>query len=318
MNELLFKTLRKLFNPPSDWYTERYVQLKGQNANDYLRMRIEKSLQESTGLLACKWGTIELVNACAVKAEGNNTPLNYIRAARSNISLNLEGASVGLCNNAGFFPRNLSLVRKWGKEVLRDARKIDILASYQLQEGYLHEELKNSKKIDLDGFYAPFLWENPWTKELEGKKVLVIHPFVDSIKKQYARRENLFENPEVLPEFESLICIKSVQSIAGNEQPYEDWFEALHYMEKKIDETEFDVALIGCGAYGMELAAYIKGKEKVAIQLGGWTQMLFGIYGNRWLNDQPQYMRFINEYWIRPSKDEKPKGADHVENACYW
>ena len=68
----------------------------------------------------------------------------------------------------------------------------------------------------------------------------------------------------------------------------------------------------------MNLAAHAKRNGKIAIHLAGWTQMLFGIYGNRWIEDQPEYHRFVNEYWIRPSEKERPDNVDKVENACYW
>jgi hypothetical protein len=97
-----------------------------------------------------------------------------------------------------------------------------------------------------------------------------------------------------------------------------DWFEALKHMEDEISQLDFDIALIGCGAYGMALAAHVKRMGKQAVHLAGWTQMLFGIYGNRWLRDQPAYAKFINGYWIRPSESEKPKGAEKVEGGCYW
>ena len=89
-------------------------------------------------------------------------------------------------------------------------------------------------------------------------------------------------------------------------------------MKQEIDCCDYEIALIGCGAYGMDLAAHVKRRGKIAIHLAGWTQMLFGIYGNRWLEDQPAYRRLINEYWVRPLESEKAAGAEKVENGCYW
>ena len=172
----------------------------------------------------------------------------------------------------------------------------------------------------MNGYYAPFLWENPWTKELKGKKVLVVHPFAETIKKQYDKREHLFENPDVLPEFKKLTVIKAVQSIAGNssETGFKDWFEALDFMKNQMDQSDYEIALIGCGAYGMSLAAHAKRHGKIAIHMAGWIQMLFGIYGNRWIEDQPEFKKYINEYWTRPSIDERPKNVEKVEGGCYW
>lgn len=89
-------------------------------------------------------------------------------------------------------------------------------------------------------------------------------------------------------------------------------------MESVIDKVDYDVALIGCGAYGMPLAAHCKRMGKKAVHLGGALQLLFGIRGNRWETEQDIYKQFMNEHWVRPLESERPKVALNVENACYW
>ena len=317
IKEFCLRALRKVYMKfsPNEMFTDRYVQYFDQEANDY----IAKALRENKkGLMVAKFGTTELdtmlfymLNNKSLKAYGD------MIHGRRHI---FENEFPLLLLLSGFFPCDPDLARKFKDLYLEDIKQLDILASYIYVEHYLHKELSHCVKVNLDGYYAPFMWNNPWTKELKGKKVLVVHPFTESIKKQYERREKLFDNPDVLPEFKELILIKAVQTIAGNktEQGFETWFDALEYMKTEISKKDFDVALIGCGAYGLPLAAHVKRMGKIAVHLAGWTQMLFGIYGNRWLNDQPEYAKFINEYWVRPSEGEKPQKAEIVENGCYW
>ena len=104
----------------------------------------------------------------------------------------------------------------------------------------------------------PYYFEKPWSEALRGKKVLVVHPFVESIKKQYKIREQLFINQNVLPQFASLTCIKAVQSFAGEKTKFDTWFDALNSMKEQISQNDFDVAIIGAGAYSLPLAAYVK------------------------------------------------------------
>ena len=88
---------------------------------------------------------------------------------------------------------------------------------------------------------------------------------------------------------------------------------------KKIDITDidFDIALLGCGAYGMPLGAFIKEKlHKQAVHAGGQLQLLFGIKGKRW--DAGSVSKLYNEYWVRPTDDLKPDNYVEVENGCYW
>ena len=121
-----------------------------------------------------------------------------------------------------------------------------------------------------------------------------MHPFAESIQSQYSKRELLFENQYVLPEFKSLRVIKAVQSIAGNPCGFDTWFEALDYMKREMEKEDFDIALIGCGAYGFPLTVHANRMGKVGIHLAGWLQMLFVISGKRWVEDQPQYATFIH------------------------
>lgn len=297
-----------------------YVDISDQAANDYI-LQLFSAVQTS-GLMLSKFGTVELSNIVACHFERQRWSRNYFQdVMHYDASYNLAGTMRGLCSNAGFFPYNVQLGYKFYERMLNDMPMIDVLASYIYQEKHVSQFLTGVKKrVNLNGFYAPFLWERPWSQALQGKRVLVVHPFVESIRNQYENnRTKIWANPDVLPEFKELLTLKAVQSIAdAKELPYKDWFEALKYMEDEISKLEFDVAIIGCGAYGMCLAAHVKRMGKIAVHLAGWTQMLFGVYGNRWIKDQPEYSKFVNEYWIRPNEKERPQGAEKVEGGCYW
>ena len=104
-----------------------------------------------------------------------------------------------------------------------------------------------------------------------------------------------------------------------SEYHYKDWFEALEDMKSKINNIDFDIAIIVAGAYGIFLADYCKNLCKKAVHVGGATQILFGIAGKRWDLEYPVIRdNYYNEYWTRPSENERPKGASKVEGGCYW
>lgn len=220
-----------------------------------------------------------------------------------------------LLHNAGFFPPKDDQLNRFAELYMGIAPQIDILGSWIHAETLLREQMPNTLHIpisDLD----PYMTDSPWSKALEGKKVLVIHPFTTSIPSQFSKRKSLFSNPDVLPEFD-LITLKPVQSSGGAKVPFSNWFQALESMKSQTDQLEFDIAIIGAGAYGLPLAAHIKARGKKAVHLGGVTQLLFGIYGNRWEND-PKIKRLINDSWIRPPDVEKPDNFRTIENGCYW
>ena len=88
-------------------------------------------------------------------------------------------------------------------------------------------------------------------------------------------------------------------------------------MCKDISKIDFDVALLGCGSYGLPLANYIKNLGKSAVYIGGGLQLYFGIKGKRWENSQ-DITKFYNDYWTRANTNETPNTSNMVEGGCYW
>lgn len=218
---------------------------------------------------------------------------------------------------SGFFPSNEQSIRKFSKMMLEDMQLLDVLGCWRIEERFLQKYFPIAKRIKLSTL-EPYLQKDPWSEVLKDKKVLVIHPFNATIENQYFnKREQLFADKRVLPEFQSFETIKAVQTIAGNGADFNDWFEALNYMKAEMDKKDFDIAIIGCGAYGFPLAAHAKRMGKKAVHLGGPTQMLFGVKGKRWVaNDN--FKEIINDYFVFPEDTDKIKNASKVEEGCYW
>jgi hypothetical protein len=163
----------------------------------------------------------------------------------------------------------------------------------------------------------PYFSARPWSRALKGKRVLVISPFVDSIQKQYARRMELWDHPDILPAFE-LMTLRAPFS-AGLVPPPQstDWLKALEKMKNEMDGMDYDVVLVGAGAFSLPLAVHAKEQGKVGIHLGGSLQILFGIVGKRW-KEIKDFKRFIKPSWRSPSPQETPNKCTLIEGGCYW
>ena len=220
---------------------------------------------------------------------------------------------------SGVFPANDDFLKRFCEYYMECVSKSDILALWGVGAECKVVKTKCTSNTEYAHLTAlePYYFGEPWSAALKGKNVLVIHPFDKSIHDQYANREALFSNPNVLPEFASLTCIRAVQSIAGQKTEFNSWFDALEHMKNQIRDTDFDVAIIGAGAYGLPLAAYVKELGKISIQMSGCTQILFGIKGKRW-EQIPEVSKLFNEYWVRPAETEKPKNSEKVEGGSYW
>jgi hypothetical protein len=219
--------------------------------------------------------------------------------------------------SSGFFPCNDSSIRKFSEIMIEDMKLLDILGSWRIEERFIEGYYPKASRVKLSNL-EPYFQEFPWSIELKDKKVLVVHPFSETIESQYyLNREKLFANPNVLPVFKSLQTIKAVQTIVGTKSEFNTWFDALNFMKSEINKKDFDIAIIGCGAYGFPLAAHVKRIGKKSIHLGGATQILFGIKGKRWLEDK-KFKHIINEHFVFPVDDDKVDNYQLMEGGAYW
>lgn len=219
--------------------------------------------------------------------------------------------------NAGIFPVDQSTLHQAAARIGAALAVVDLLAlwdsPYQAKLAAQREPLPRSCSLTA---LEPWWQVQPWSAALEGKRVLVVHPFARTIRAQWHRREALFPGRGVLPDFD-LQVLQPPLTLAGGTQGYVSWIAALEDLIARSKACSFDVALLGCGAYGLPLAAAIQGMGRPAIQMGGALQLLFGIRGRRW-EAMPPFAALMNNAWVRPSPDETPSSASQVDGGCYW
>lgn len=294
-------------------YGENRIDVSEGNA---VQQEIARLLLSDTPCMIARFGSVEL--QAVVDCLFPPTMKNALRFVNGKIpSWGYAPSTMHTMHiNAGFFPPTKAMLDRFGQLMLECMPMVDMLGSWRREESIVMPYMPNVERVPL---YAlePYYYDNPWTPALEGKKVLVIHPYEDTIRKQHERYEVLFEDKRLAPKYE-LQTLKAVQSIAGNKPAeFDDWFQALDWMKGEVDKRDFDIAIIGCGAYGFPLAAHVKKIGKKAVHLGGAVQNLFGISSNA--AEKLDWMKkVINDYWVRPSAEETPKHSEKVENSRYW
>lgn len=275
--------------------------------------------------LVARFGYVELNCVCEFLAKKYHK-YDLLRYARCQINgwWYSEQTFHEMPFNAGFFSPSEVGFDLFSQMMLDAMPHIDILGSWLEKEYCVNEFMPKCHRVDLELLNPLWAYDTiPWTTALEGKNVLVVHPFSETIQRQYENRLFIHRDQRILPPF-NLLTLQSVQSI-GNQNPmnFNSWFEALDYMKRQIDELDYDICIIGCGAYGLLLADHCKCRGKKAIHLGGATQLLFGIIGRRWekpgygFNGQ-SYVSFKTPYWVRPSVHERPTQYLDIEKGCYW
>jgi len=219
---------------------------------------------------------------------------------------------------SGIFPVSPDLLSSFAEVYAASIAQVDLLGFWQTAyQARILTELYPGVQIAPLAALEPYYHRSPWSAGLEGKRVLIVHPFASSIRSQYEiNRLNLFPGQRVLPQFD-LEVLQPPQTLAPMTGGYATWLDALQHLTESVLNRDFDVALLGCGAYGLPLGAAIKSAGKQAIHLGGALQVLFGIRGRRW-EQIPVIAALMNDSWIRPSQEETPVSASLVDQGCYW
>lgn len=272
--------------------------LSEQDGNEYIRTMIESG----KAAFAARGGATEM--RCIAEYLKKHSFSDKIKKEISELS--------------GVFPNDANTLERFCELYMSSMESADLISLWGVgaESQVVHTRCTGAKFTKLHAL-EPYYFDKPWSEALSGKKVLVIHPFKKTILSQYQKREQLFPGRSILPAFKSFQCIQAVQSIAGEKTDFESWFDALEYMKQQIARVDFDIAIIGAGAYGLPLASYCKEIGKQAVQMSGATQLLFGIKGKRW-DEHPVISKFYNAAWVRADKSETPTRKQKVEGGSYW
>ena len=247
------------------------------------------------------------------------------------------------CLTAGIYPPSKEDFLYFIKVYLEAIKSMNILASWNDNILHIEEYIWNNYIIKdknehyglvelttLESFYTePKYW---WQNLYENKTILIISPFVKSIQTQLDlnKRDKVWTG-----KWENFwsksITFKYVKfphpyyiSSDVDKSTYPKTLDLL--LKKYQDEIDsignFDIALVGTGAYSILLCDYVKRiKKKNSFHLGGGLQMMFGVYGHRWepsFNKNPFLQEYMNEHWIRPLPEEIPPMYQAQENGAYF
>jgi len=306
--------------PPIDWIKSRRIAkaIDKQNADFQITTLIRKGQPALVG----RFGGTEARFLGAFLKLSKFVTLGLPLSVASKLFPKWRKRSLDIHSLSGFYFDSWMDVRNFVKLYLEALANTDILGAWGVAFTWIEgkEFKKNSKKLIPVGFTAPWVepytgTSIPWSSSLSGKRVLVISGFSESIASQHKRISQVFVDV-AYPKFE-LTTIKA-PLVSGSRDPSgKSWFALLDEMKKEIQKKDFDIALIAAGAFSYPLADFVKNQGKIGIHCGGGLQLFFGVMGNRW-NNSPEVLKFVNDFWVRPSARERPKTADAIEDACYW
>jgi hypothetical protein len=233
-------------------------------------------------------------------------------------------------NNAGIHLSSMNSILSYSDQYLKAFENCEIFAGWECWGSYL-PHIADSYEIITNQIYPskPIIWSfamdifhyiyrEPWTWALRGKRILIVSCFEESIRQQIPKRTLLYDGVDLFPEC-TFTTIKPPITNAGN--PSRDFDEELRDFYTRLDKLTdvYDVALVSAGGYSTLICNHIFEKGKSSVQVSGVLQMYFGILGQRWIKERPDIVKlFVNEHWTRPKEHEKPLNYNAVEGGCYW
>jgi len=226
---------------------------------------------------------------------------------------------------SGLFPVRRDIYLRWSQEYRSALHQMDYVAQWQPSDTYLSvmedlliRELAPSAfrgSIDFLHFWGR---NSPWLDTLAGLRWLVIHPFTNTIRLQLSKMplfgiftekcQGLLQQRAV--DTQLIACPQFAYMVPPK---HRDWFHALEDMKSQMENSDFDITLVGAGAWSLPLVAHAKKIGKKGIHLGGSLQLLFGIKGGRYENKG-----IYNDAWIRPLPQEIPSNFKKMEEGAYW
>lgn len=212
-------------------------------------------------------------------------------------------------NYCGYFDKdnNIEIFYKY-LETLYDCYKVsdcftnpcNTIPSHELKPSFLLNFLKdiccNKKIVSYHYIEAIYPFLNDFKIFAEGKKILIVSPFSETIKSQYKRKDHLIKNYKY-PNFELITYTTPITYNTESDKidcvNTRNWNEQAELMSNDISNLEFDIALLSCSSYAMYLGRHIyKNMHKQAIYIGGVMNVFFNIKGERY-NDSAFYRNIM-------------------------
>ena len=278
---------------------------------EYDNLRIMKIMEDTSPFFIGRIAGIELQIAYSLLKQ---RPLDMIQEINS------------LENNAGIHIKNIDSLHIYVNKLIESYEHCSAIAEWDIK-GEVFAKTGNGQlliaertptipklnALSLEPYYVDY----SWMSKIDGKKILIIHPFKNTIKHQILHMNKLFPTRTWFKDC-TFIHLSPPQTLAGNHQNI-DWQIHLNsFLEILHTHTDFDIALVAAGGYGMLIADDIyTNMKKSVMYIGGALQLFFGIIGKRWF-DNKEIMALVNDDWVRPAANDKPSHSAKVEKGCYW
>ena len=185
------------------------------------------------------------------------------------------------------------------KDNIRNSEK------HTLSFNFIINNLKKKECINSSVFDIFNSLHNPWTHILKGKRILIISPFIELIKKKENIRENIYDI-DLFPNCNFVYKKCPITNFLNNRNNESfNLNKELKKFSNEITEIKdtFDIALCDCLGGGNIFSNIIYNLGKSAINIGNVLQMYFGIYNKNWIKERKEIIQlYLNNNWSNSDK----------------
>lgn len=230
---------------------------------------------------------------------------------------------------SGIFPGEAGFIYKFNEFYINQVRQLDSVGVMALPtmeaETLRYYQFPGKWIYHLELFPDKSIPDNPnncFLPALRGKRLLIVCPFADFLRRRATKE--IFEGvwSKTGKRWFDPLAVEAVEFpygiVAETRERYENALALLEEITNEITRRAFDVALIAAAGLAIPIAAYIKRMGKVAIDLGGPLQLIFGVKGKRW-NIRPNWRdKYYNEWWVDLPDSYRPDAALAAADYGYW
>lgn len=231
-------------------------------------------------------------------------------------------------SQSGIFPADAGFYREWGELLADSIRRHDCVGLFPDAHPI---QLELLQRLGIDSDVVIYLDQEPdrsspaddarcWLPALEDRRLLIVNPFAallgsranrETFEAVWAKTGKGWFDPAGVDALEF-----AYGTDPATQARYSTARDLLDEITAEIARRDFDVALIGAGGLGDPIATFVKSLGKVGFCLGGHTQVLFGVLGQRWRDDPDWQRDYFTDAWIEMPDEYKPDQVPLGEN--YW
>jgi hypothetical protein len=244
----------------------------------------------------------------------------------------LESYHQQLCfhglKQCGVFPADPEFYLRYNRFYMEHVRALDCLGIF-----FEPRELELIKHYDLASRLVDYIDLEPdrsspandvncYLPYFRNKRVLLICPFAGLLKERATKE--VFEGvwSKTGKRWFYPASVEALEFPYGfspeTQKEFPTAIELFYSIRAGINSMDFDVALIGASGLAIPVASHVKSMGKIAIDLGGHLQVLFGVIGKRWRSREGWKRDYFNDWWIDMPAVYRPRQTDVCDQGAYW